>query len=200
VKRKRWQPLSVAHTADLMDALAASWWVAGGWAIDLFLGHQTRNHADTDVLVLYRDQAEVWGHLHGLGWELWAVESHGRLRRLSAGELVAEATHDVWCRPNRLSAWALQVMLAGSTGDRWVYRRNPEVTLPLSEIGRLTVDGVPYLAPQVQLLFKSGSPRPKDETDFGLAVAELSTDAKRWLASAIRSSSPDHPWLAALPF
>jgi hypothetical protein len=62
MNRKRWKPLSVAQTADIMDGLATNWWVAGGWAIDLFLGRQTRHHADTDVLVLYRDQAEVWRH------------------------------------------------------------------------------------------------------------------------------------------
>ena len=46
--------------------MAAPWWVAGGWAIDLTLGHQTRKHEDLDVLVLRRDQAWVREEL--LGW------------------------------------------------------------------------------------------------------------------------------------
>jgi hypothetical protein len=194
-----WEPLSVAQTAAVLAGLDARWWIAGGWAIDLFLGRQSRDHADLDVVVLHSQQAQVWRHLSDAGWELWAAEPHGRLRRLKPREIVVEPTHDVWCRPNGQSHWALQVMLVPSIGDRWIYRRNPAVALALNEIGCRTLDGVPYLAPQVQLLFKSKSPRPKDEADFTLAVAELSTDAQRWLASAIRSSSPAHPWLATLP-
>ncbi len=33
-----WQPNEVAQ---LFSALAIPWWIAGGWAVDLFLGEQT---------------------------------------------------------------------------------------------------------------------------------------------------------------
>jgi hypothetical protein len=35
------------------------WWIAGGWAVDLFLGEQTRVHDDVDVAVLRRDEHEL---------------------------------------------------------------------------------------------------------------------------------------------
>ncbi len=57
---------------------AAPWWVAGGWAIDLTLGHQTRKHEDLDVLVLRRDQAWVREEL--LGWDVHAADPPGSLR------------------------------------------------------------------------------------------------------------------------
>jgi len=31
------------------------WCVAGGWAIDMFLGKQTRPHEDMEIVVLRRD-------------------------------------------------------------------------------------------------------------------------------------------------
>ena len=46
-----WQPLSVQETVDLLYSLPVPWWIAGGWAIDLYLGRQTRPHEDIDVLI-----------------------------------------------------------------------------------------------------------------------------------------------------
>jgi aminoglycoside-2''-adenylyltransferase len=193
-----WLPLTVVQTAELLAGLRAQWWIAGGWAIDLFLGRQTRPHADTDVLVLRRDQQHVWRHLFRAGWEVWAVDRPGHLTRCRRGEILRKDAHDAWCRPNQDSPWALEVILEETLGDRWVYRRDSRATMPLREIGLKTVDGIPYLAPEVQLLFKSKSPRSKDEADFELTVAELPARRRQWLASALGTISPEHPWLARL--
>lgn len=193
-----WKPLSVPQTAGLMTGLDCAWWIAGGWAIDLFLNRATRSHSDTDVLVLRADQVQVCRHFSKRGWELWEVDRPGHLRCLNRDETVRPSIHDLWCRPDRRSAWALQLMLAESVGDRWIYRRDSEVTLPLNEVGLHTADGVPYLAPQVELLFKSKAPRPQDEADFSLTTPQLPPDARRWLASAISRTDPSHPWLPQL--
>ena len=64
---------------------------------------------------------------------------------------------------------------------------------PASDADRLRV-----LAPEVQLLQKSNSPRPKDEADF-LAVRDHLDGARtRWLRAALALTSPQHPWLAEL--
>jgi predicted glycosyl hydrolase (DUF1957 family) len=39
----------------MADFLGA-WWVGGGWAIDLWLGDQSRDHEDIEVCILRRDQ------------------------------------------------------------------------------------------------------------------------------------------------
>jgi len=49
-----WQPLTVQQTVELMTGLDVAWWIAGGWAIDLFLNRSIRNHNDTDVLFFAR--------------------------------------------------------------------------------------------------------------------------------------------------
>lgn len=38
--------------AAILPGMGAPWWVAGGWAIDLFIGAQTRPHGDLDVAML----------------------------------------------------------------------------------------------------------------------------------------------------
>jgi hypothetical protein len=59
--------------------------------------------------------------------------------------------------------------------------------------------GLPIIAPDIQLLYKS-SPgrRPKDEHDFAHTLPFLSQAQRARLASWIELLYGDHPWLAAL--
>jgi len=51
--------------ARLLEGLAVPWFVAGGWAIDLFLARETRTHEDIEVAILRKDQEVVRRHLRG---------------------------------------------------------------------------------------------------------------------------------------
>src|SRR6266568_5925618 len=90
------------------------------------------------------------------------------------------------------------LLLADSDNGNWVFRRNPAIVRPLQRIGLRTADGVPYLAPTLQLLFKAKDPRPKDIADFNLMLPELRAADRAWLASALAATHPGHPWLARL--
>jgi hypothetical protein len=61
-----------------------------------------------------------------------------------------------------------------------------------------TGDGIPYMRPDVVLLFKAKHAREKDERDFALAAprlgAERRSNLRRWLALV----HPGHDWLARL--
>ena len=142
----RWDPMPTRQVADLLGRLRAPWWIAGGWALDLFVGRPTRGHGDTDVEVLRRDQLEVRRHLEG--WDLHSA-AQGVLRPWEPGERLGEGVNSVWCRRSPGEAWALQIMLADARGDEWVYRRAPTITRPLAEVGATTPDGIPYLAPEI---------------------------------------------------
>jgi hypothetical protein len=51
-------------------------------------------------------------------------------------------------------------------GDHWVCRRDASITLPYSELILRTSEGIPYVAPDVALLFKAKHLREKDIADF----------------------------------
>jgi hypothetical protein len=194
-----WEPLAVRDLARLLAGASFPWWVAGGWAIDLFVGHQTRPHDDLDVLVLRRDQLAVQHALRG--WDLHAADPPGTLRPWRPGETLGAGIHDIWCRPHVASPWAFQLMLADAdtTGTRWVFRRDRRVTGPLSRLGRRGAEDIAYLAPEVQLLYKAKPvPRPKDEHDFAVALPLLDAPRRRWLTQALTMLHPQHPWLAQL--
>ena len=89
-------------------------------------------------------------------------------------------------------------MLDEADGDTWVYRREPRIRRPMSTAVRQNPDGLPYLAPEIQLLYKSKAPRERDEVDFARTRPLLAADARRWLRDALEIANPDHRWIAAL--
>ena len=192
---ERWQPLSVDAVAALLAGLPACWWIAGGQAIDLFVGRTTRRHQDLDVAVLRPDQFTVQAHLDG--WDL-RIAHHGRLTRWAPGQLLAPHEHEVWGRPDPASPWRLELLVDDVSDGQWVYRRDPAVRLPLDRLGRTTAAGVPYLRPEVVLLYKAKRPRARDERDATAVIPRLSRSARAWLAAAVVRDAPSHPWLALL--
>lgn len=67
---------SVDLVATVMRRLDVWWAVAGGWAIDLWLDEQTREHHDVEVAVRRDDQTEIWDALHN-DWELLCLDPPG---------------------------------------------------------------------------------------------------------------------------
>lgn len=190
-----WDPMPPAEVAGLFRDWDRFWCIAGGWAIDLIHGGQTREHEDTDVLVLRHDADE----LHNLlpGWELYAADPPGTLRLWHAGEPLPEHVHDIWCRPAGSERWQLQLMVMDHDDDTWMFRRDPAIGGPLASL-RSVVDGIPVIAPEVQLLYKSKGLRPKDVSDFRAILPHLTTEQRQWLRSALTTQAPAHPWLDEL--
>lgn len=195
----RWQPWNPRDVAAFFASLAVPWWIAGGWAIDLFLERQTRAHEDVDVLVLREHQHEVRALF--ADWDMQAAapgSAEWPFYAWEAGHTLRPETHDIWCRPSKTAPWALQFMIADTRDGQWVFRRYPELTRPLATIGHTTSDGIPYLSPDIQLLHKARGLRPKDEEDFLQTLPYLDRASRQWLQQALAIVHPDHPWLVPL--
>jgi hypothetical protein len=67
-----WQPASPFEAAQLFSSVGVPWWVAGGFAFDLFLGCSTRQLQDLDVGVLRRDIAKMLRALSS--WDVFAAK------------------------------------------------------------------------------------------------------------------------------
>jgi hypothetical protein len=59
----------------------------------------------------------------------------------------------------------------------------------------LIADGVPYLAPEIQLLFKSKGLRPKDYEDARRVIPLLNEEQRAWLRAHLPSG---HEWTELL--
>jgi hypothetical protein len=189
--------MPLPEVSDVLRALQCPWWIAGGWAIDLHVGRQTRAHEDTDVLILRKDQLALQRELSG--WDLHAADPPGSLRPWRSGEVLPSAVHDIWCRRTPTSPWCLQVMIDDAQHGVWSYRRDPRIRRPVAELdGPASDAGRRVLAPEVQMLQKSEKPRPKDEADLLVVRQHLDPDRREWLATALSVASPGHPWLGSL--
>ncbi|MEW5626504.1 amino acid transporter [Streptomyces hydrogenans] len=194
----RWVPDRPEDVAAVFAKVDFPWWIAGGYAIELAVGHELRTHGDLDVLVLRRDQALVRDLL--ADWDLYVADppGQGALRPWRPGEVLRPPLHDIWCRRTPKAPWSVQLMLDEAEGTQWVSRRDPSIRLPIDQLGRTTETGIPYLAPEVQLFYKAKATRDKDETDFEAVLPLLDTPARAWLADAINVIVPNHPWLRRL--
>ncbi len=189
-----WEPLEPAAVARLFDGFSEPWWVGGGWALDLFLGRHTRVHEDIDVEIPHASQAALAALL--AGWDL-RLAADGVLTPWHPETEIPAHVNSLWCR-RAGGPWQLQVMLAMTEGEQWLYRRDHRIRRALTEVYSLSDDGIPYVAPEIQLLFKSKSPRPKDERDFEAVAGMLSPAQRDWLEAALGMTAPDHPWLEQL--
>lgn len=193
------------RAVETMAGFDGRWWVAGGWALDLFLGHKMRPHADLEISVLASDQATLFEQLHG--WDL-RLAAPGASLPAWDGSRIQPPFHQVWARhgparsagPEEFAAdpTMLGFLLEQGGAGRWAYRRHPTVIRPLDELGAATADGVPFVRPEVALLFKAKAPRFKDQRDFDHVVPHLDGPARAWLAAALGQAHPRHPWRGRL--
>ena len=104
----------------------------------------------------------------------------------------------MWARETSAGPWRLQVNLEPIEDDEWVYRRDPSVRLATEHLIRHRDDGLPYVAPTVQLLWKAKGTRPQDEQDFATVVPLLDAAERAWLAETIACCHPESTWPARL--
>lgn len=192
-----WEPPEPRDLPSVLAPLRAPWWVAGGWAIDLFLGRATRRHPDLDVALLRRDQHALHDCLPG--WELRYATPEHTLESWPPALTLELPVHGIWARRPKSRGWTCEFLLDEADGNEWRYRRDPRVTLPLQRLGLTSADDVSFLAPEVVLLYKSKAPLPKDDADLDAVLPALDDEARGWLADALARADPQHAWLDRMP-
>jgi hypothetical protein len=204
-----------------MSSFPEPWALAGGWAVDAWLGQVTRHHQDVDFAVF--DQPAVSEHL--VGWQLIGHEEgvagdQGGADLWDGRPLVPPAHFHG--RPPELSGplpdrfddsgmrvvfpddgfWA-DIQLCERSGADWVLNHEPRVALPLSDSIRESGWGLPTVTPRVILFFKAtmyvgtkNHLRPHDEADFAALLPLLTEEQRAWLRDAIKQVYlGEHPWL-----
>jgi aminoglycoside-2''-adenylyltransferase len=186
-----WSPAEVARR---LAGATTPWYVAAGWALDLFRGAPTRAHGDIEIGVPAGSFPEVRDLLPGYAWD---TVSSGHLWADATPEVLA-ATHQTWLRDPATGDYLLDVFREPHDGDTWICRHDETIRLPYAEVIRRTRDGLPYLAPELVLLFKAKHRRPKDQADFDATVPHLTPAQRDTLAGLLRRRHPGHAWLPAL--
>jgi hypothetical protein len=190
-----WRP---DHVGELLAHVQAPWYVAAGWAIDLFLGEERREHEDLEISVPRARFSEIAEAL--AGFELFIPDGDLTDRSLvwpySQAPKALDEHHQTWVREPTTGRWRLDVFREPSDGDTWICRRDERITLPYADVIERTDEGIPYARPEIVLLFKAKHyERPKDEEDFAAVLPSLGPFRRTWLAEALALVHPGHPWL-----
>jgi hypothetical protein len=198
-----------------MSTFRSRWFLCGGWAVDAWLGRETREHHDVDVAIFEHDQLAIREHLpewqlvgHDDNWsgenpifpnvpivptELW----DGRRLELP-GHVHARAA----------DGFEFELNLNEIDHGDWVFSGEPRIALPLERCVHQSAWGIPAVTPEVIVYYKALPPRWRDEPrtplrehderDFATLLPDLTEIQREWLRESISLIEPRHPWLARL--
>jgi aminoglycoside-2''-adenylyltransferase len=194
----------VRTVAALLEGFESPWYVSGGWAIDLFVGTETRDHEDLEIGVARRDQMALQNFLRG-----WTLSKAAPSRATATGEPFEVVPwvegewldlpiHQVIVTRTGTNGLEWQLFLNEIRDGTWYFRRNQAIYRPESDIALVGHEGIPIIAPEIQLLYKAKERRPKDDRDFATALPRLDSRQRTWLAEGLELQHPGHAWLGRL--
>lgn len=164
VEAKERPPWDAWHPREVRERLVGvdvPWCVVAGWAIDLYRGAPTRDQEDTEIAVPASRFPEIRGafaefdlDVVGSG-HIWPLEHEA-----------FDVMHQTWVRDRTTGRYHLDIFREPHDGEIWICRLDGNIRRPYSEIFRTTEDGIPYLVPEIVLLFKAKHDLPKDNFDF----------------------------------
>ncbi|MFF2008586.1 nucleotidyltransferase domain-containing protein [Streptomyces sp. NPDC058195] len=186
-----WRPEQIAERLRGIDT---PWCVAAGWALDLFRGEQSRAHGDLEIAAPAADFPEIRARFPD---HVFDAVGSGRIWEAAGAEVLA-ATHQTWARDPASGQFLFDVFREPHEGALWICRRDPELRLPYDEVIGHTPDGIPYLLPELVLLFKAKAARPKDQADFHGVLPLLDRARRHRLSAWLERVHPAHAWLAEL--
>ena len=194
------------------------WAVCGGYALDLFLDKDTRTHGDIDVCVFEPDRPAILHYMLSRDWTVYEFRGQGKVRPLDGTDL-SEPGRNLMClkedcqlvkfypceEEGALYNQFLHIGLASlnyleflfsTTDDGFLlFDRNRGLARSLSQ-AILSRDGIPYLAPEIALLYKaSNAENPDYQFDFAQTFQNLDDEQRAWFSKGMNALYPEgHPW------
>lgn len=200
----------ILQAKEFFSPMQADWAICGGFALDLFLNRKTRRHSDLDVCVFEPDREAVCAWILQHSWNVFEFQGQGLLRPIYAKN-TSIGGHNLMCvRDCDCDLVEFGLGPDGLYDYRFDYRGIVELNYveflfnqaqdgyfvfgPQSEVRRdlkkaiLQRDGIPYLAPELALLYKSQRPdQAKFREDWDRTAPCLDEEQREWLRGALAS-------------
>jgi hypothetical protein len=190
---------------QLMSGYNKPWHVAGGWALDLYVVRERRKHSDLDIATYREDQMVLQEYFADRQLKKYTgPDGAERLETWEPGERLVQPDFEIvleGCDPDYPR---IELLLNESKGDDWIWRKNLDVRYPKSRVGMRSPEGIPFLCPEIVLLYKSrhvlgvDANEHKDQQDFIELKDVLEVERRNWLKATLETHSPGHPWISQL--
>jgi hypothetical protein len=169
-----------------MSKFGFSWFVAGGWALDLFLNRETRPHSDIEIGIFRNNQMKLYRYFEKR--KKYYIDNRSRIGKHIKTEWNKEylrlPIHEICIEYDDLE---LEVLLNEKDEENWIYRRDEKIKLNENLAIQYSTNEIPYLSPEIVLLYKTKDLRDKDIEDIKNAAPRMSDFQKRWLIDNISS-------------
>jgi len=202
----------------LLENAPVSWAVCGGFAIDLFLGKETRAHGDIDICVFEKDRENILKHMLKSNWQVYEFRGNGKVRSLNAA-LSSEPGRNLMCTSGACELvkfypceeeqllWYeffhtglkqldyVEFLFNTSMEDAFNFDKSKGIKRELSK-AILYHEGIPYLAPEIVLLYKaSNADNAEYQYDFEQAYLHMNEEQKSWFLQGLDTLYPaGHKW------
>ncbi len=209
----------IAEANALLKGQEFTYAVCGGFALDLFLGYETRTHGDIDILAFWEDREKIITYMQSKGYFVYEMLGGGKVHRITDIRVQEKLRKNIFCCTEDCELvrlydteepdvyWLdfqhtglsklnyIEFLFNEKTEEEFVYCRDERVRRKLKK-AILETDGVPYLAPELCLLFKSTDiEREGYQQDFELTIGKLSAEQRAWFENAMGLLYPEgHRW------
>ncbi|WP_167954790.1 nucleotidyltransferase domain-containing protein [Anaerosporobacter faecicola] len=210
----------VQEVVELLEEQEFEYAVCGGQAIDLFLGYESRKHGDIDILAYWKDRNNIITYMNSRGFQVYEMLGGGYAHKITDIKEQYLVKRNIFCCTDdcelvhlmpteKKDIYGIEFDHVGETKLNFVeflfndkeegnflYARNKEIK---RELGKAILwdKKVPYLAPEMLLLYKSTDPnREGYQQDYDLAYGKMDQEQKAWLNNALTILYPQgHIWL-----
>lgn len=181
-----WNQYSLKTMIDIFSNCNFNWYLAGGHALDLYIGFKTREHSDIDILIDIHDIQILVSYLSNF---TFYIARNGEL--IEYNNKILKPSDSLWVTEKNNAFFVFEVLIFESHNSCWTYKRNNEIKLDINQIFFFK-NNIKVLNPEIQLLYKVDNLklREKDILDVKNIFYVLGDNQKKWLIK----SSKEKKW------
>lgn len=191
----------------------------GGCAVDLFLGYESRKHSDIDILAFWAERDLIILYMQSIGFITYEMLGGGKAHHITDIQQQRKEKRNIFCfkkdcellnlsGTDEKDIYEISFKQVGQTKlnfieflfndkeeDVFLYARNHDVKRNLRD-AILHHQGIPYLAPEICLLYKSTDiEREGYQQDYEKAISVMDKDQTNWFDNAMQVLYPNgHRW------
>lgn len=210
----------IEEAVELLNDLNIEYAICGGFAIDLFLGYESRKHGDIDIMAYWNDRNTIILSMQSKGYHVYEMLGGGRAHHITDINNQQYKKKNIFCSTSdcelvhlmpteEKDIYSIDFYHIGQTklnfleflfNDKdencFLYARNNSIKRDMNK-AILQNENISYLSPELLILYKStDTEREGYQQDFELANSKMNTEQKEWLHNSLKIMYPEgHKWM-----